>query len=131
LPTPRVKQEVRAREDAGPQQAVRQRRTHHWLLGTGVVLLLLSIVGFATVADDLRHVGELLAVASLCIAGAALVTASFPNPLSRTLALPWLAMAVIAGALCGAATDHMAIGFASGALAGLLISATTSDRRFH
>jgi len=126
-----VKHEEQAKEDAEPQGAVHPRQTHHWLLGIGVFLILVSILGFATVADDLRHVGELLAVASLCIAGAALVTASFPNPLSRMLALPWLAMAVIAGALCGAATNHMTSGFAFGTLTGLLLSVATSTRRFH
>jgi hypothetical protein len=126
-----VKHQEQAKEAAGLQGAVHPRQTQRWLLGTGIFLILISILGFATVADDLRHVGELLAVASLCIAGAALVTASFPNPLSRMLTLPWLAMAVIAGALCGAVTDHMTLGFAFGTLAGLILAAATSSRRFH
>ena len=48
-----------------------------WLRTVGILLVLLSIVGFLTVADDLRHKGELLQVSSVLAAGLALVALSF------------------------------------------------------
>ena len=35
----------------------------------GVALIIISVIGFLTVADDLRHKGELLAVGSILLLG--------------------------------------------------------------
>jgi len=43
----------------------------------GVLLILCAVVGFLTVADDLRHKGELLAVGSIGACGLVLVAHSF------------------------------------------------------
>ena len=48
-----------------------------WIRAVGVILVLLAIVGFLTVADDLRHKGELLQVGSVLAAGLVLVALSF------------------------------------------------------
>jgi hypothetical protein len=40
------------------------------LRAVGIVLVLLSGLGFLTVADDLRHVGELVGVSAVGIVGA-------------------------------------------------------------
>ena len=40
---------------------------------TGIALILGCAVGFLTVADDLRHVGELIGVSSIGVAGIVLV----------------------------------------------------------
>ena len=42
----------------------------------GVLLVIAAIVGFLTVADDLRHKGELLAVSSILVCGLVLVALS-------------------------------------------------------
>ena len=42
----------------------------------GVLLIVLCGLGFLTVADDLRHVGELIGVSSIGIAGIVLVLAA-------------------------------------------------------
>jgi len=44
---------------------------------TGVVLVAVAIVGFLTVADDLRHIGELIGVGSILVAGLLLFGLSF------------------------------------------------------
>lgn len=85
----------------------------------GSILLVGAAVGFVIVADDLRHVGEVAGVASLAIAGAALVAASIPSPFSRSLALPWIAAAVLAAALIGVVIDRMALSVCAGAVVGL------------
>lgn len=43
----------------------------------GVILVVAGVVGFLTVADDLRHKGELLGVGSILICGLVLLVASF------------------------------------------------------
>lgn len=42
----------------------------------GVLLVVMAIVGFLTVADDLRHKGELFAVGSILVCGLVLVALS-------------------------------------------------------
>lgn len=82
----------------------------------------LALIGFATVADDLNHTGELLAIGSLLFAGIALIVAGSANRLSSRLALQWLAIGLGVGAACGAATDRMSVGVGAGAALGLLFA---------
>jgi len=118
-----------ARDREGePHGRTGPRRIRSRSLVLGSVLIIVSVVGFATVADDLRHVGELLAVTSIVIAGLALVVASFPNPASRNLSLPWVAAGSLVGSLAGAATDHMAIGVGGGVVLGCILAATIRPR---
>jgi len=42
----------------------------------GILLVIVAIGGFLTVADDLRHKGELLAVSSILVCGLILVALS-------------------------------------------------------
>lgn len=52
---------------------MRRRIVMTWRKGAGIFLLALCGAGFLTVADDLDHKGELLAVGSLGVAGVALL----------------------------------------------------------
>ena len=45
-----------------------------WL---GITLVLIGIVGFLTVADDLRHKGELIGVGTILVIGLLMLSASF------------------------------------------------------
>jgi hypothetical protein len=85
----------------------------------GAVLVVVAVVGFLTVADDLRHVGELAGVSSLLVAGCALLTASFRNRVSAVADLRWLAALVLVGALVGTAFDRTVLGVLAGAGAGI------------
>jgi hypothetical protein len=42
----------------------------------GILLIVLSGIGFLTVADDLRHVGELIGVSAIGIVGVIAATAA-------------------------------------------------------
>jgi len=46
------------------------------LLWLGSLLVLTGLIGFTTVADDLRHLGEFLAVSALLIMGIVLIVIS-------------------------------------------------------
>jgi hypothetical protein len=43
----------------------------------GIILVLLGMIGFLTVADDLRHKGELLGVGAILMSGLVLLFVSF------------------------------------------------------
>jgi len=43
----------------------------------GIILILLGIIGFLTVADDLRHKGELFGVGIILIGGLVFLVISF------------------------------------------------------
>ena len=42
----------------------------------GIILIALAVVGFLTVADDFRHVGELIGVGAILLAGILLLSLS-------------------------------------------------------
>jgi len=98
------------------------------LRGGGVLLIALAIVGFATVADDLRHFGEIAATTSVLLAGASLVAAS-TEVLSRHLACQWVPVGLAAGLVAGMATDAVPVAAALGLLAGLFLARLRRDRR--
>jgi 4-hydroxybenzoate polyprenyltransferase len=100
-----------------------------WPRPVGWLLVALSLVGFLTVADDLRHVGEVLGVASLLVVGVLLAIAGSTPSRSRRAAALWLAGALGIGAAVGAAVDDMPIGTGGGLIVGLVLAAVVALRR--
>ena len=91
----------------------------------GAVLISIGLVGFLTVADDLRHVGETVGVSAIVLAGIILIASTVkPIPISPVLARS-CAFGIFSGMVLGAGLDNMlvgvALGLAAGTLAGLLI----------
>jgi len=82
-------------------------------------MVVIALLGYLTVADELRHIGEFLAVTGVLVSGMALVAASSSNALSRRFALEWLAIGVLIGAFFGGAIDNMYVGLAVGMVGGL------------
>jgi hypothetical protein len=79
-------------------------------------------MGFLTIADDLRHVGELLGVGSILFIGLPLLIAgSSKSSLSRPAAL-WVAGAIGIGAVGGALLDNMPAGLCLGLTVGVVIA---------
>jgi hypothetical protein len=95
------------------------RRTY---LALGVALVTAALVGFITVADDIRHTGEFFAVLGILLSGAALLMAGlFPRTLS-VLALHWVPAGIALGALVGAFTDTVVLGVSVGAALGIVLA---------
>jgi hypothetical protein len=97
-----------------------------WTKVGGIMLVIAGRIGFLTVADDLRHPGELAGVASLLLAGIVLVASG--RPATRGLALHWVAVGIGIGIVAGAAFDHMLVGLGGGAALGAIkvaVSRTT------
>ena len=100
-----------------------------WPRIVGALLVVIGAAGFLTIADDLRHVGEVLGVGSVFFIGILLLVAGSQKSRSRRLALWSLAGAVGVGALAGAAIDRMPVGVGGGLIIGLLMAAVAGRRR--
>jgi hypothetical protein len=100
-----------------------------WLRVVGWLLVALSVVGFLTVADDFRHMGEVLDMTSMLLIGVLLVIADSATSRSTRVAMLWLAGAVGIGAAVGAAIDTMVVGTGGGLIIGLLLAAVFGLRR--
>jgi hypothetical protein len=91
-----------------------------WNTTIGVVLVTAAALGFLTVADDLRHKGELAGVGGVLLAGCVLLVAGMNHPATRGLALHWVAVGIGIGIVAGAAFDHVLAGVGGGAALGAL-----------
>ena len=101
------------------------RRTY---LTLGIALVTTPLVGFLTVADDIRHTGEFFAVLGILLSGVALLVAGvLPRALS-VLALHWIPVGIALGALVGAFTDNVAPGVSVGAVLGLVLARLRRSR---
>ena len=96
---------------------------------TGFLLLLIALLGYATVADDLRHTGEFAGVTAILISGLALVVAGYSRNLQGKFAMQWVPVGVGIGAAVGAAMDEMASGVASGVALGLVLAFLLRNRK--
>ena len=100
-----------------------------WARVVGSLLVAISVVGFVTIADDLRHVGEILGVGSVLVIGLLLLVASWTKLVSNRVALLWLAGAVGVGAIAGAGMDNMPVGVVGGVTVGVVTAAVAARRR--
>lgn len=89
---------------------------------TGLLLMLIGALGFLTVADDLRHTGEILGVSAILAAGAVLLLGGLRFPRLPSAAARFLAGGILAGIPLGAALDLMLPGVVAGAAVGTVIA---------
>ena len=89
----------------------------------GILLAAAGCAGFATVADDYRHTGELFGVGAILASGVALLVAGLDNRLTRRLDLRWAAIGIGVGFAAGLLTDEVPAGVSGGAVLGLLAAA--------
>jgi hypothetical protein len=87
----------------------------------GSLLVVTGIVGFFTIADDLRHVGEFIGIASILLSGILLVADSFQHRLARVLPLRWIGFGLLLGIILGAALDNMYWGETLGIIVGTFV----------
>ena len=91
-----------------------------WERVTGVLLVILGCVGFATVADDFRHKGELFGVGGILAAGLVLLASGSSQFIRRRLALRWVAVGIGLGGTVGALLDAVPKSVSGGAIFGVL-----------
>ncbi len=91
------------------------------VLVAGIILVGLSLVGYATVADDFRHVGEFAGVSALLLGGLALIGDAY-FVMARWLALRWVSAGVLLGAMLGTAADATLAGCVAGLAVGVAVA---------
>ena len=85
----------------------------------GIGLIAIGLLGFLLVADDIRHVGEIVGASSLVLAGCLLLAASLNAiPISSTVARSG-AIGILPGMILGAGLDQMLVGVGVGLAAGI------------
>ena len=88
----------------------------------GFIIIGIAVIGFMTVADEFRHMGELIGVSGVLISGFFLVVAGYKNSLTRQFALQWLPVGIGIWLIIGAVIDNMVTGLIGGVLTGLIIA---------
>lgn len=89
---------------------------------TGGILVGCALVGYLTVADELRHIGEFFAVSGILVSGLSLLAyARYPG-LATHLSLNWLPAGVGLGMLAGAVVDREVMGVCIGLVGGLVLA---------
>jgi len=88
----------------------------------GGSLTAIALVGYLTVADELRHLGEFFAVSGIFLSGTALLIAGFFPRTSQVFALPWFALGIGIGMVAGLVIDQAVAGVCSGATIGLFMA---------
>lgn len=91
------------------------------ILAAGILMVAVSFAGYATVADDLRHVGEIAGVSAILLAGLALIGDAY-RVMERWLALRWVAAGVLAGSILGTAIDATLVGLGLGLATGVVLA---------
>lgn len=91
-------------------------------------MVVISALGFLTIADDLEHVGEILGVGSVLFIGLLLIASSTKLGSNRFVVW-WLAGAIGIGAVVGAVIDNMPVEVGGGLTVGLAIAAVVGRLR--
>jgi small basic protein len=87
----------------------------------GCIFIVIGIVGYMTVADELRHMGEFVGVSSIFLSGIILLIGSVEHRLIQYFPSRWIVSGMLLGIIIGASLDDMFIGVAVGIVTGTLI----------
>ncbi|OGU58754.1 MAG: hypothetical protein A2V66_01420 [Ignavibacteria bacterium RBG_13_36_8] len=89
----------------------------------GVLLILFSLIGFLTVADEFRHMGEFIGVSSILFSGIIMMNAESNFTIFKHISIQWIAFGVLAGIpLGGILLDNMPVGVGTGMVIGILLA---------
>lgn len=89
----------------------------------GAILVTCGILGYFTIADDLRHAGEFIGVSSILLAGIILLIVDSRMKIISKLAIQWIAFGLLAGIpLGGIVLDNVLVGVGLGITTGILLA---------
>lgn len=89
----------------------------------GAILVLIGIIGFMTVADELRHYGEFLGVTGIFVSGLIFLLIDLKLHIFRNFALQWIAIFLLAGIPFGAfVMNNLSLGLCIGLLLGVVLA---------
>jgi hypothetical protein len=74
----------------------------------GLILIICSIIGYLTVADDIRHTGEFIGVSGVLISGIIFIFFDIKLSIFKRLSLQWIAICIsLSIPLGGVLLDNM------------------------
>ena len=88
----------------------------------GITLIVVALVAFLSVADDLHHSGEFFAVTGTLLSGVALYASGRFSRIAAHLSLAWVPVGIAVGMLIGAIIDEEVVGVCVGSWLGLLLA---------
>lgn len=95
-----------------------------------IFLIVLAIIGYFTVADDLRHTGEFIGVTSLLLSGIIFLLVDLQLRIFKRLSLQWIAVFILLGIpFGGTLLDNMPVGIGMGFFLGLLAAIIFGKRK--
>jgi hypothetical protein len=97
---------------------------------SGGILVLIAIIGYMTVADELHHFGEFLGVTCILVSGLILLLIESRVNRFKNLALQWIAVSLIACIPVGGIIyDNMPLGIVTGLTAGVVLAFIFRSRK--
>jgi len=98
----------------------------------GSFLILGGVFGFFIVADEFKHIGELIGVSGIFLAGIILLIAGFNLIIFRKFSLQWLAYCILFSiAIGGFVLDNMLIGVGIGIIIGIVLAGLLGKRNMN
>lgn len=86
-------------------------------------MVLVGIVGYLTVADEIRHFGEFLGVSCVLVSGLILLLIDLKLGIFQKMALQWVSICLLASVPFGAIViDNVPIGNCIGLILGIVLS---------
>jgi hypothetical protein len=89
----------------------------------GLMLIICSIFGYFTIADDFRHTGEFIGVSSVLVSGIIFLLVENKLTIFKNFSLQWLAIFILLSIpLGGVLLDKMFLGISIGIVLGILFA---------
>lgn len=112
---------MREHRTTGAGSGMARDASGSWQKVLGAFLVAIGLAGFLTVADDIRHAGEILGIGSILAAGVVLLDVGPGRLMFTRHAAQWISFGLLAGAGFGAGIDNMPAGIGLGAALGSLV----------
>lgn len=96
----------------------------------GILLIIISGIGYLTVADELRHIGEFIGMSGILLSGIILLFVDSKFIISKRFSFQWIAVFILASIpIGGILLDNMILGIGSGLLIGIFFAFIFGKRK--
>lgn len=89
----------------------------------GIILCIFAIIGYLTVADDIRHTGEFIGVSTVLISGIIFIFVDNKILILKRLSIQWIAICILLSIPLGSVLlDNMILSIGIGIVTGILLA---------
>lgn len=89
----------------------------------GIILSIFAIIGYLTLADDIRHTGEFIGVSSVLISGIIFIFVDNKISILKRLSLQWIAICILLSIpIGGVLLDDIIVALCIGIVIGILLA---------